>query len=78
MPRSSKVAEAALRAAVAESLAVAQVISKLRLVLAGGNYKNGQKRIKYTVSIPVISPATAGIRVSVTGRLGNAPRWQIY
>ena len=46
MARPSKVTEAALRLAVAESLAVAQVLVKLGLVPAGGNYKTVQEKIK--------------------------------
>ena len=46
MPRQSKVTEAALRAAVADSTAVAQVIAKLGLIPAGGNYKTVQGKIK--------------------------------
>jgi hypothetical protein len=46
MARPSKVTEAALRTAVADSLALAQVIVKLGLVPAGGNYKTVQEKIK--------------------------------
>jgi len=47
MARPSKVTGAALRRAVAENLAVAQVLSKLGLVPAGGNYKTVQEKIKF-------------------------------
>lgn len=46
MARPGKVTEPALRAAVAESLSVAQVIMKLGLVPAGGNYKTVQAKRK--------------------------------
>jgi hypothetical protein len=46
MPRSTKVTESALRLAVADSLAMAQVLVKLGLVPAGGNYKTVQEKIK--------------------------------
>ncbi|MVN75933.1 hypothetical protein GO988_06305 [Hymenobacter sp. HMF4947] len=46
MARLSKVTEAALGTAIAESLAVAQVLAKLGLVPAGGNYKTVPEKIK--------------------------------
>lgn len=46
MVRTRKVTETALRAAVADSLSVAQVIVKLGLVPAGGNYKTVREKVK--------------------------------
>ncbi len=46
MARQTKVTEEALRLAVADSLAIAQVLAKLGLVAAGGNYKTVQEKIK--------------------------------
>ena len=52
MPRQTKVTEVTLRTAAADSLSFAQVIVKLGLIPAGGNYKTVQEKIKaYNIDI---------------------------